>query len=121
MWQLFDSAVRLPMSPSFLFNNLGKICLRVRVPGLGTKALHGESDMASDGDGEAQFFIGEDVRRVIIGHELPNESCIHHEGNECERADPFPFHHTFQGFRNVGNVNVTDPEGLRVRFIALPG
>ena len=82
MWKLFDIAVRLSMSPSFLINNLGKTRLRVCVPGLGTKALHGESDMASDGDGEAQFFIGEDVGRIIIGHELPNESSIHHEGSE---------------------------------------
>ena len=66
---------------------LGAVLLDV-----GAHTLHGEPELPGNRNGKIDLRVSEDVRRLVVGHELADEFALFHQRNESESADIFCFH-----------------------------
>src|SRR6185295_3117382 len=78
------------------------------------------SKLARNIDCEIDLGIAEDVRSLVVGHELANEFALGHQRSEGKRTDALRFHSRLQRFRKFGVTDIRDTDWLRVLGVARP-
>jgi hypothetical protein len=88
---------------------------------IGALAVDAEGKLAAGGNGKSHLAGLEDMRRVIIGHELADQLAVRDQGNKRYRADAFGKDGLAERVRKLGLADVCDEDRLRIAYVGSPG
>src|SRR5690606_12232515 len=81
-----------------------------------------KAELPGDGGAGVDLPIGEDVRRIVVRHELAGDPAAGEDGDEGQRSYPLSPHDGLQRFGKVGSLfDVGNWYRLGAKIVGLPG
>ena len=89
---------------------------------LGAQTFEAKAELLRNGRAGVDLAALENVRRIVVGHELANDLSPYKNRNERQRGDALGSHHRFQLLRHVdGLLHVIDAYRTGVGVLGFPG